>query len=66
MDFEELPYFIKKIFKLGLASKLDELKTELVANPQKGDIIKGLRVYAKSAWQLKAGERAEDIVSSIT
>jgi len=41
MDFEELPYFTKKISKLGLASKLAELKAELVANPQKGDIIKG-------------------------
>lgn len=41
MDFEELPYFTKKIAKLGLASKLEHLKTELVSNPQKGDIIQG-------------------------
>jgi hypothetical protein len=41
VDFEELPYFTKKIAKLGLASKLEHLKTELVSNPQKGDIIQG-------------------------
>ncbi|MDQ3000979.1 MAG: type II toxin-antitoxin system RelE/ParE family toxin [Fibrobacterota bacterium] len=41
MDFEELPYFTKKISKLGLALKLDGLKDELVANPQKGGIIQG-------------------------
>jgi hypothetical protein len=41
VDFEELPYFTKKIAKLGLASKLEHLKSELVSNPEKGDIIRG-------------------------
>lgn len=41
MHFEELPYFTKKIVKLGLASRLADLKSELSANPEKGDIIRG-------------------------
>lgn len=41
MHFEELPYFTKKITKLGLASKLEDLKSELTANPAKGDLIRG-------------------------
>jgi hypothetical protein len=41
VDFEELPYFTKKIAKLGLGSKLEHLKAELVSNPEKGDIIIG-------------------------
>jgi hypothetical protein len=41
VEFEELPYFTKKIAKLGLASKLAGLKEELLANPEKGDLIQG-------------------------
>ena len=41
MQFEALPTFLKKVSKQGLVGNLELLKAELIAQPDKGDVISG-------------------------
>jgi mRNA-degrading endonuclease RelE of RelBE toxin-antitoxin system len=41
MQFEALPSFLKKVSKLSLGGRLEELKRELTTQPDKGDVITG-------------------------
>lgn len=52
IEFIETSIFTKQIKALATDDELRALQTELIAQPEKGDLIQGTGACEKFAWQL--------------
>lgn len=59
IEFIETSFFTKQIQSIATQEELRTLQNELIAWPDKGDIIQGTVVFAKLGWQQVIKEKVQ-------